>query len=289
MIFNNSSEAKEYVVLKTNRLLNKNELDGVINDCEGKIIDAYSEESKELWIEELTKYKELSVNQDFIDGLLPQGIDELIIEMIEWRSMIYAFQKIETKRNAFEESAFFAQWYLGAIYGVFSIFGKLLSKDSRDNSLRKLWELISPIMLKDGACLKHEVHYINECLNVKKGLFTNNNSKAMLFRNKFVSHNEAAPKVVWEDIDNDISVIIRMWSLLVSWSSFGIVQPFRGDRYIFRGTEAMFDDVEVMSLLRARQDYLDMVAAWSKTYVHSGEVDKGRGAFVNFKVEIKVR
>ncbi|MDL2191031.1 hypothetical protein QQF40_06465 [Cobetia sp. LC6] len=269
------------------RLLNKKELEGVISDCRDKVNEACTEESRELWAEELEKFKELSVNQDYVDGLLPQGIDELIIEMIEWRSMIYALQRVETKRNAFEESAFFAQWYLGAIYGVFSIFGKLLSKDSRDNSLRKLWQLISPIMLEDGACLKQETDYINGCLSVKTGLFTNDKSKAMLFRNKFVSHNEATPKVVWEDIDRDISVLIRMWSLLVSWSSFGIVHPFRDDSCIFLGTEAMFDDLEVKTLLRARQEYLDMVAAWSKTYAHSGEVDKGRGAFANLKVKIK--
>lgn len=154
MKFNSVDEAKEYVVAVTNKAKSLKEMDSTISRYLEMADAEHSDETRKLWLDELDKLNVWKNSNDFKQGNYPQGIDELVLELIEWRAMIYAFQNVNTKRNPFKESGFYAQWHLGAIYGIFTIIGKLVSKDKRDNSLRKLWEIISPIMLAAGACTK---------------------------------------------------------------------------------------------------------------------------------------
>jgi hypothetical protein len=286
--FNTIDEAKEYVVLLTNKARTIKNIDAAVSYYQTMVESSHSEDSKNLWLSELDKLNEWKNSDDFRNGNYPQGIDDLILELVEWRSVIYAFQNIKTKRDPFKESGFYAQWYVGAIYGVFSIFGKLLSIDTRDNSLRKLWKNISPIMLSEGACATLEVDCINAALDRKSGRFTNENSQALLFRNKLISHNEAMPIVKWDEADKDFAFLIRMWSLLVSWSSFGLLQPFRTGDQAFQGVKSMFDRSEIISLKEKRQEYLKMVENWSKNYVHTGELDPGGGAFSSLSVKVSI-
>jgi len=86
--------------------------------------------------------KEWVDSGNFKNGHYPQGVDELIFELIEWQASIYAFQNVDTEKNPFLEHAFYAQWLMGGIYAIFCLIGKLVSKDQRDNSLRKLWNTV---------------------------------------------------------------------------------------------------------------------------------------------------
>lgn len=288
MQFCTVEEAKEYVVALTNKAKTLGEINSTISHYQEMFESAHTEESRALWLSELEKLKEWKNSDDFKQGNYPQGIDELILELIEWRAMVYAFQNVETINNPFKDSGFFAQWYLGAIYGVFTIIGKLVSKDKRDNSLRKLWALVSPLMLSNGACTKEEVDYIHSAMEIESGLFTNKNSKTLLFRNKLVSHNEAMPIVQWSDVDNDLRLLVRMWSLLVSWSSFGLFQPFRADEQAFLGLGSIFEIAEIKELKLKRQCYFKIVEGWSKCYAHSGIEDSGRGAFSTLSVTANI-
>ncbi len=288
MMFNTIDEAKEYVVLLTNKARTIEDIDSNITYYKKMVNNSHSEESKNFWLSELDKLNEWKNSDDFKNGNYPQGIDELIIELLEWRSVIYAFQHVETRREPFKESGFYAQWYIGAIYGVFSIFGKLLSKDNRDNSLRKLWRIISPIMLTEEACTKQEVDFINVALDVTSGRFTNKNSQALLFRNKLISHNESMPVIKWDDVDKDFAFLIRMWSLLISWSSFGLFQPFRTGEQVFQGVESMFSKSEITNLKVKREEYLKMVERWSTSYIHTGFTDFGRGAFSSLGTKVSI-
>lgn len=288
MQFCTVEEAKEYVVALTNKARSFEEINSTISHYQEMLESAHSEESRDLWLSELEKLKEWKNSDAFKQGNYPQGIDELILELIEWRAMVYAFQNVKTKNNPFKDSGFYAQWYLGSIYGVFTIIGKLVSKDKRDNSLRKLWDLTSPVMLSDGACTKEEIDHINSAMEIKSGLFTNENSKTLLFRNKLISHNEAMPIVQWSDVDNDLRVLIRMWSLLVSWSSFGLFQPFRADEQALLGLDSMFELTEIKELKLKRQCYFKIVEGWSKCYAHSGIEDPGRGAFSTLSVTASI-
>ena len=288
MMFNTIDEAKEYVVLHTNKARTIEDIDSNITYYKKMVNNSHSEESKNLWLSELDKLNEWKNSDNFKNGIYPQGIDELIIELLEWRSVIYAFQHVETRREPFKESGFYAQWYIGAIYGVFSIFGKLLSKDNRDNSLRKLWRIISPIMLTEKACTKQEVDFINVALDVTSGRFTNKNSQALLFRNKLISHNESMPVIKWDEVDKDFAFLIRMWSLLISWSSFGLFQPFRTGEQVFQGVESMFSKSEITNLKLKREEYLKMVERWSTSYIHTGFTDFGRGAFSSLEAKVSI-
>lgn len=288
MQFCTVEEAKEYVVALTNKARSLEEINSTISHYQEMLESAHSEESRDLWLSELEKLKEWKNSDAFKQGNYPQGIDELILELIEWRAMVYAFQNVKTKNNPFKDSGLYAQWYLGSIYGVFTIIGKLVSKDKRDNSLRKLWDLTSPVMLSDGACTKEEIDHINSAMEIKSGLFTNENSKTLLFRNKLISHNEAMPIVQWSDVDNDLRVLIRMWSLLVSWSSLGLFQPFRADEQALLGLDSMFELTEIKELKLKRQCYFNIVESWSKCYAHSGIEDPGRGAFSTLSVTASI-
>lgn len=133
---------------------------------------------------------------------------------------------------------------------------------------------------------KEEVDYIDSSMDMKSGRFTNDNSKALLFRNKVISHNEAMPVINWHEVDKDLSLLIRMWSLLVAWSSFGLFQPFRTGEQAFTGVESIFESSEIQELKVKRQSYFKMVEGWSKCYAHSDKEDPGRGAFSTLTVKV---
>lgn len=172
---------------------------------------------------------------------------------------------------------------------MFTIIGELISKDRRDNSLRKLWDDVSPIMLSDGACTQEEIDYINHEMDRNNGRFTNDNSSVLRFRNKLIAHNEANPEVRWDEVDSELSLLIRMWSLLVAWSSFGLFQPFRSNDVAFMGLESCYQKSELAALKNSRGNYLDKVEKWSVSCAHSGEVDQGRGAFSTLSTKVTIR
>jgi hypothetical protein len=286
-VFKDTNEAKEYTVNYTNKSKTLEQINSSMNFYKGMLEEAHSEESKKIWQDELNKLEDWKNSDDFKAGRYPQGIDELILELIEWRAVIYAFQQVNTERDPFKESGFFAQWYIGAVYGIFTIVGKLVSCDSRDKSLRKLWANISPIILSDGACTEAEVKFINEQIDYDSGRFTNNRSKVICFRNTLIAHNEAHPIVSWDDVDIEMSLLIRMWSLLVAWSSLGLFSPFRTSEQAFLGLESFFQPSEIEALKKERELFLEKVKTWSSCYAHSGENDIGRGAFSTLTVTVK--
>lgn len=288
VVFKDVDEAKEYTVNCTNKSKTLEQINSNINFYKKMFEEAHNDESKKIWQDELDSLELWKNSDDFKEGKYPQGIDELILELIEWRAMIYAFQQVNTERNPFKESGFFAQWYLGAVYGIFTIIGKLISCDSRDNSLRKLWAVISPIMLSSGACTEAEVTYINEQIDYSSGRFTNEKSHTLCFRNKIIAHNEANPIVSWDDVDIEMSLLIRMWALLVSWSSFGLFAPFRASDQAFLGLESFFKPSEIEALKKERQLFFEKVQTWNNCYAHSNENDTGRGAFSTLTVTVDI-
>ncbi len=286
MNFSNMDEAKRYVVEVARKSRTLEDIDSSV-DWYQKLIDrSVHESSKDLWQAELHKLVTWKNGDEFKSGKYPQGINELLFELIEWRSAIFSFQKVDTKVDLFKESGFFAQWYVGAIYGIFTIIGKLVSKHSSDSSLRKLWENVSPVALKNQAFTETELDYINAEMHPKSGRFTNANSQVILFRNKLIAHNEVRPAVKWAEVDNEIGFLIRMWSLLITWSSFGVNHPFRTDDQAFFGLELIFEPSELEALKSERRAYLERVKTWSKCFAHTGEVDPGRDAFSPISLQI---
>lgn len=108
MIFKNISDAKEYVVQVTNKARTIDQINSSIEYYQSMVDSANSDESRSLWESEVEKLKLWKNSDDFKDGSYPQGIDELILEVIEWRSVQAAFQEIETEKDLFKHSGFFA-------------------------------------------------------------------------------------------------------------------------------------------------------------------------------------
>jgi hypothetical protein len=46
-----------------------------------------------------------------------------------------------------------------------------------------------------------------------------------MFRNKVIAHNEWSSTIPWLEIDKDIERLVRIWSLIVSWASYGRFEP----------------------------------------------------------------
>jgi hypothetical protein len=200
--------------------------------------------------------------------------------------MQHAFCHVETHNQPFLKNCFYKQWFVGSIYATFSLFAKLTSKDENDNSLRKLWFNVVEFVKKDNACTVDELNFINNQFD-NHARFSNKNSKATLYRNKVIAHNEKSISLEWDDIDKDIKILIRIWSILVSWASFGLGQPFRTNEQAFSGLEHFFDSTELHLLKVKRQEYINQAIHWSQTYLHSGDLDHGATAFTKIKVTTK--
>lgn len=289
MEFDSEDDAKNYAVGITAKHLHPDDAQNQLDSYKSYHESAHSVEDKDYWEKEVRNLEKYINSDEFKNSEYPQGIDELIIELIEWRAAIYAFQNVDTEQDPFKEHAFYAQWLMGGTYTVFCILGKLVSKDNRDNSLRKLWPIVSDYVKNYGLCGEGETEKIEEKMHRTEGHFTNTNSRAMLFRNKFIAHNESSPKIEWVEIDKDIKLLCRIWALITMWSSFGIIQPFRKPQQAFSGLESVFTSTEIKFLIEQRNVYLEKVESWcTHSLVDNSKVSE-RSPFGKISVSIDIK
>ena len=284
MAIRTSEEAKTRTVEATSRRRSHEESLRFLEDLRGYLARASDEKSRDTWQNQIHALQNWLASEEYQSGDYPQGIDELVLELIEWRAMQHAFQYVETNSKPFLEHAFYQQWLIGSTYAVSSLLGKLVGKSPGENSLRKLWWEVGKFVSRDGACTKVELKLIAELLDKGNGKFTNENSRAMKFRNTVIAHNQKTLALAWDEIDKDIQVLVRIWSILVSWSSFGIIAPFRSAEQAFAGLERLFEAEELTALKRKRKEYIDLAVGWTRTHLHNGERDSGGSAFAQIVV-----
>lgn len=285
MEFSTEDDAKNYAVGITAKYIHREDINKRLDDYKS-YLDYASKDNKSSWQEDVDNLEAWINSDEFINGEYPRGIDELVLELVEWRAVIFALQNVDTRNEPFKEHAFYAQWLVGGTYTVFCLLGKLVSKDSRDNSLRKLWDIVSEYIAQSGLCSDDEIGYINQKMHRSQGQFTNSNSQAMFYRNKVVAHNESLPRMEWFELDKDVELILRMWSLITMWSSFGLMEPFRQKEQVFSGTESVFSPEEIKLLLEQRDTYLNKVKAWCTKSIHNGEQISERSPFGTFSISI---
>jgi len=279
-----SEEAKTYACNVTNGGLSLEKAQRQLAYFGQRLADSKTDEQTAVWSEEISRIEEWLASARFQRGEYSRGVDDLLLELIEWRALKFAFQNVKTERSPFNDHVFYSQWLVGGTYAVFALLGQLVSKDDRDDSLRKLWGDVSPFIASDGACTTEEFDCINQKLQEKTGHFTNVNSKALMFRNKVIAHNEWSPTIKWSEIDKDIEILVRIWSLIASWSSFGRFEPFRTGDQAFSGLDPFFSAEELKQLKAKRQEYLGRVYQWAVNHLHNGQRDPGRGGFSRLSV-----
>lgn len=196
-------------------------------------------------------------------GNYPQAIDTLIIELIEWRAMFYAFQETDLNHSAFSNSIFFQQWKVGGVYAMYSHLGKLVSSDLRDHSLRRLWldieKFISPHVETS------EMEHISSCFMKKAKRFEREQSNSMLFRHTVIAHNERSAGANLKDLDNDIKLLIRAWSVVSIWVDHPMLFPWRDSKQALGILENFYNPKEISLLRDKRQEYIDKTTEWCVT------------------------
>jgi hypothetical protein len=193
-MFINVLEAKEFCNNRTNSRLSEEEALEKIKQLESYISNDPSEHSKLLfqeWIDEIRVWIDSDERKK---REFPQGIDQIILDIIGVRAFIYALQKTPSAQNRLGNSFFWQQWLIGSAHTIIAGIGKLVSTDSRDNSLANLWKDVGEWIKEDGACNIEEAVFIQEAFKRKTGYFDNKNSKAFNYRNKSIAHNEHLQK-----------------------------------------------------------------------------------------------
>jgi hypothetical protein len=281
-------EAVTYACEVSNRCLTREESERRLTYFRSQHDRSTDSDAKEVWRNEIEQIENWQASDKFKNGDFPRGIDELMLELIEWRALKYALQNVQTERSPFTDHVFFQQWLIGGTYAVFALLGQLVSKDDRDNSLRKLWRTVVPFIERDGACAPDEMRHIDRELLGRAGRFTNENSKAILFRNTTIAHNEKQTRLTWNEIDKDIEILVRVWSIIGAWASFGLHDPFRTADQAFSGLEPYFAPSELKALRVKRGEYLHRVIQWSLNHLHNGERDPAAGIFRKWVVTAEV-
>lgn len=289
MEFLSEEEAKTYSISLTAGYSSPEKLNETVTSYRSYIKSASNTEDKQYWQDELQKLEELISSTKYKNGDYSQGIDQLFLELIEWRASIYAFQKVDTKQSPFTEHAFYAQWLMGGTYTVFCIIGKLVSKDKRDNSLTKLWSETYPYISNSELCSIDEINTLLKRMHRTEGQFSNTNSQSILYRNKVIAHNESMPNIEWTEIDKDIKLICRIWALITMWSSFGIFNPYRDSSQVFSGLESVFSHEEMKQLQQQRKNYINLVKKWCTHNIINGEKTSERSPFAELSISINVK
>lgn len=266
----NSDEAKGYACTYTTRQMSRQEIEQKIQDYKSRQESYYPEDLVAFHKEEIQRLSEWLTSEEFAAGNYHQSIDELLLELVEWRAMFYAFQTVDTERDPFSAHIFFQQWKVGGAYTMYSHLAKLVSGKDQDRSLRNVWLDIQPFIETDLQ--SDEIRYISQKLQKGPGRFSNSGSKALTFRNKVIAHNEKSVDADFDHLDEDIKLIARIWAILTSWSSFGILAPWRSHEQAFSGLEHFYSPEDLRQLKQARQKYLKQFEEWGKTNMLTLEI-----------------
>jgi hypothetical protein len=285
VILKSSEEARTYACEMCGRCLSGEETERRLLYFRTQHEQCGDLDARQFWAGHIASLESWLGSAAFERGEFPQGLDELMLELIEWRAALFAFEHVEAKAVPFKTYAFYMQWRMGATYAVLAILGKLVNEHRQDNSLRNLWTVVSPFIRQDGACATAEHDHIDRQI---KSRFTNENSAALHFRNTTIAHNEKNTPLRWEEVDADIHILVRVWSVIGAWSSFGLYAPFRSADQAFSGIEAQFDPQELDRLKARRAEYLDLVTQWSLNHLHNGERDPAQGIFRKLVVTSQV-
>lgn len=277
-------EAKEYACNYTSRFLTKEQMEARIRECEEALKKPLSEYLDNIHKQQIKDLNECLKNEEFISGNYHQSIDEILLELIEWRALFYAFQKVDTSTAPFNVHMFFQQWKVGGAYTMYSLLAKLVSRDSQDKSLRNLWCDIQPFIEEDINT--KEIEDISKKMQKDSLRFSGSNSKAMAFRNKVIAHNEKSVNADLAHLDHEIKFLARVWSLITTWSSFGLMSSWRDNTKAFSGLEHFYSSKDLTNLKEKREEYLDQVHIWCKTNILTSAIDK-RSPFMNFSVTVK--
>ncbi|EMI4403389.1 hypothetical protein V6472_004651 [Vibrio parahaemolyticus] len=261
MRFDTEKEAQLYALKVTSKHATEADLRRNITDYR-RYQELHSNDPEERvhWRKQEEANIEYLNSEQFQSGKYHIGIDELILDVIEFRAIVYSFSVVELTSNPFEKFTFHRQWLAGGTYKVFASYGKLLSGHKDDQSLKNVWNNVSSFIGNTALSSNQEVADLTEFIVSIK----NNSSKAFKFRNKAIAHNEQQPKVTWEDLDNELMVLCRVWDLISRWCSIGIIAPYATDHEAFSGLEPFVSSSELIELKKARRKYIKQVCKWCK-------------------------
>lgn len=278
-------EAKEYACKYSTRWLTADEIQQRIEGYKGDIERAVSMENRAHLETHVSELRGLLDNEQYTDGNFHQSIDELLFELVEWRAMFFAFEHTEVPSTPFDQHVFLQQWAIGGVHTMFSILSKLVDTDSRTRSLIKLWRDLHHFVAKEIN--DDEIKLLDNHVRKKGGLFSHQISKAIKFRNQVIAHNEKRHSIDVRVLDSDIQVLCRIWSIITTWSSFGVMQPWRDAEQAFSGLDRFFNASEIHLLKARRAEYLSNVEKWCKTNMHTLATD-ALSPFATFSATITV-
>ncbi len=134
-------------------------------------------------------------------------------------------------------------------------------------------------IVESGICKKEEKKKIDEQLSRRSG--------PIVFRNKTLAHNEKSLTINWSEIDEDIALLSRIWSLSVIWNSTPIVKAAleHKNSLAFISLENVFSDLELKQLADKRAEYIDEFYSWCVTNCVSGKKEKNN-PFISFNIQI---
>lgn len=276
MKFESEKNAQLYALKATSKHATENDLLKSIEDYK-RYQDTYAndQEKKQYWHEREKTTQSYLNSEYYKSGRYHIGIDELILDIIEIRAIIYSFQTVKTNCNPFETYIFHSQWLSGCTYKIFASYRKLLSGNKDDHSLKNVWNNVSHYIKDSSLTSIEEVDKLSLFIN---GI-NNNTSNPMRYRNKVIAHNEQLPKVQWTDLDYELKGLCRIWSLITMWCSIGIIAPFYDNKAAFSGLESVVSLLELSELKNARQEYIDNVRRWCKENITTNIPDNNSSPF----------
>lgn len=183
-----------------------------------------------------------------------QGIDTMMIDMIQFRAMIYAFESLD-KRLAFTKTNFFSSWHVGMTYAVFCLFFKLVDSGKGKESLKRLWQ----DTFKKGC--NEENASINEWFNN----LNKRNSQPLAFRHLIICHNSEFGQYEpvydwtnfdWELFDSELKQLVNARNILSKFSGSAIICPFISGEKMFDGVSTIFKLPDMKVLVKKYNEFI---------------------------------
>lgn len=186
------------------------------------------------------------------------SLDQMMVHMIQFRAMIYAFQSLN-ENHAFIQSPFFKSWEVGMTYAIFSLFGKLTDRANGASSLKKTWESAYTCFADDS-----NVNSINAWFDD----LDNHNSQQIAYRNKVIAHSENPEtcknepthdwtNFSWREFDKNLEYLVKAWGVLSRFSCSSSRNFCASGEEVFHGLNLIFKQIDMKVLLKKYNMFID--------------------------------
>ncbi|EJL6481942.1 hypothetical protein NMR80_003724 [Vibrio cholerae] len=234
---------------------------------------------------EIQCYQRVINDPNYLKGLYPRGLENIIQQIIEPMSLWEAVTSLPTGHFLASKNYFRSLVDVSLTFLLSCEIAKLFNDRPEDFSLLNVWKYSRERVLIDGLASTEEVDFIDAQFNAHSD---GRIKRFLRFRNKQIAHNAASEETVKDDFIYTTSFVLRVWAILDSlYSPNCFPRPIHMDEHLFDQFYKIMTIDELVHVKRERLAFINNLLSSCGKDLITGKND-GKRPFAELKVTVEI-